>query len=109
MSNEWLQKLKPGDRVILNIVGFSAEIAVVTRVTPTTVQAAGRKFRKKDGYKTPRDEWSICRITPFTKTAANEIRLRDQRQRVHMLNATELTVEQCDAILAIAYPAEKKQ
>lgn len=109
MSNEWLQKLKPGDKVILDGHLRGKDVVEVTRVTPATVHAHGLKFRKKDGFSIPIDAWVTSFITPFTQKDADAIRLREQQQRVYQIDATKLTAEQCDAILAIAYPKEKDQ
>jgi hypothetical protein len=86
-DREWLDGLKPGDEVAVDVgagMGCRWHLVTVARRTPTLIVCAypgcrrdsEAKYRAEDGRATARDRWNRRRLEPLT----NEIRAAVQRE-----------------------------
>jgi len=103
---EWLAALRPGDLVILRSYA-TAEIASVTRTTPTQIIIGNirpRRFHRKGGAEIGHTgTW----LNPYSAGEAAQIRLQQTQsvlyatlQKITRRQVEALTLEQCQAIHA---------
>lgn len=81
-NEEWLQSLKPGDKVVVYGAYGSRHIKAVKRLTPTMiiVGADEEKYRKKDGEKCAGDPFGREYIGPIDDEVRESV-LRSRCER----------------------------
>ena len=92
MDMSWMDKLKPGDPVIVRSHGMQDSVAVVLRMTKTQIvtkhmRSFERKWRRKDGKEVggSRDPWNIVIIVEADQESLDKIKhaRRVERIRAH--------------------------
>ena len=82
--SDFLQKLQPGDLVIIEGIGFAFRdglIASVDRVTKTQVILdSGRRFRRADGREIGRRGWTSVWIEEATKEKIQQVKDAGERR-----------------------------
>ena len=113
-EREWLNSLKPGDKVAVVRgfdIGEGAWVRTVDRVTKTMIIVDGVKYRRLSGLEItsdPRGQWlesvyrSAHRIYQ-TKLRSAQSKVRDRVCSTHLKSTT---LDQCERILAILNESE---
>lgn len=104
MSDEWLKKLKVGDRVIV-CTSNSRRFATVSKTTPSgRIEAGGGKFNNR-GDSVPYERYHGSWLSEATPEAVAEIEIRVRRGNlesdVRCMNINDLTDSQLAHIVAI--------
>jgi len=105
MSNEWLEKLKAGDKVIYNRHYYNSRIIKVERITKTMVISGTNRFSKKDGHSVGYDCIDSSFISEATdKTIDKILEKKIQTALINTVSRIEfssLTTEKLKSILSI--------
>ena len=110
---EWLQNLKPGDRVIIDGRFANLTASEVERVTATKIITTGGRFRKLDGFSVGGSTWERSFLREPNQELLGQIELRRLRNRAsQMVDAIERnipkTIEGVQALIAALEPFVKK-
>jgi len=106
---DWLAGLKVGDEVVVRNYRMGGDyLESVAAATKTTVTLEnGTKFRRKDGEKTPRDQWynpDLIQPTPELRAKIALSGLRNRTiQRLHAANLNapaKWSAAKCEAVIA---------
>lgn len=116
MSN-WLDELKPGDRVFVDPCRVYASVTPdrVARVTKTQIVCeGGGKYRRDDGSSVGTERWNALRLKPFSDPQCRvEWARRKADLSLKKVKVSDLTEEQCRDLVAylakLQPPAETKQ
>lgn len=102
MDTQWLQNLKPGDKVIVS-GNHHESLDTVERVTATQiVLKAGRRYRKVDGWHVGGGSaFYSSNLMPVTREAVNRIRLRQLHVKVAQINWRDVPLETLGKVLAL--------
>ena len=85
MNNEWLQNLKPGDKVIRRSGGVGAVdyIETITRVTPTQIVIGNARYRKDTGREVGGyDRWHSIWLEEATPEATRKVEATFKRLKL---------------------------
>ncbi len=88
MNNEWLQNLKPGDKVISRSTALGAmdTIETVDRVTPSQVIVRGSKYWRKNGEIVGnKSSWNSHWIAEATPETIEKVEIAFKRLRLTRL------------------------
>lgn len=111
--SEWLQNLKPGDKVVVGVGnGSYSRIEAVDRVTATQIIIGGARYRKNNGYRVG-DGWNSGSLKEPTKAMLDEIELRSLRSKAssvldEIARNIPKTIKQVKALIAAVEPFRKK-
>lgn len=111
-TDNWLEKLKPGDKVIVSgCYGNPGSVVTVHRTTNTQIiikhrpDGADIKYRKNSGGIVGGDAWSRSLLERATKKAVNEIEDYQTRQKlrsiIHSTAFADLPTPDLQAIVDI--------
>lgn len=87
--NEWLEKLKASDTVIIR-GNYNDALAAVDRLTATQIVIGNRRFNISNGYERGSDGWRRCRLAQATTEAVEKIRRRRLVEKLSRLSQSEL-------------------
>ena len=91
MSNEWLENIKVGDKVIVSGSGFGSlnKIDTVERLTKTQIvlKNTHSKYRRSSGRSVGGDVWSMGFISEATREKI--LKIQEARYRLNLLNKIE--------------------
>jgi len=110
MRNDWLKKLKAGDKVAVASPSaiLSYSIYTVKRVTKTQIalNEIATKYRIDSGYRVGSSPWNFSSLIEATPELINDIRIKKHRSNmVYQFNNIDencLTIEQLEKIIKIA-------
>lgn len=100
--NEWLSKLKVGDKVILDHGRMNgSSIKTIDKITPTGILVIhGEKFNS-NGFPRPHDQWSTRMLREATVKAMNEVRQVNLANKMHTFKWSHVPLKDLRAIHAI--------
>lgn len=109
-TKEWLESLKPGDEVAVNGSHGNLSIRLVARLTKTQIILnTGNKFRRDSGYCVGGSAWGHSNITQVTEKVKHQIKIRNIKYKISMIDFNKLPVSKMVRILAIVNEAENGQ
>jgi hypothetical protein len=99
-EREWLDSLKPGDRVIIS-GRWQEALATVDRVTKTQilVKSGSMRFRKKDGGLVGADSYNNACIYSPTERRVHDIMHRKACEQIGKVQWKTLTLETLHKVL----------
>lgn len=89
MSENWMESLKPGDRVVMSRSQYGSVhkyLVTVESTTPTLVRTNGYEFYKKDGSRRGRHTTAhgpYVRILPVTPENKEDVRREEMRRAIN--------------------------
>ncbi|MCB1716567.1 MAG: hypothetical protein KDK05_15685 [Candidatus Competibacteraceae bacterium] len=110
MNYEWLSKLKPGDRVVIERGQYGRNdcyLDIVKRVTKTQIATINGRYKKRDGDSIPYLRYGTNKIKErCTEERAAELNEREKRkwlmanieQLIKLSRLERLSVEQIETI-----------
>lgn len=83
---EWLNTLKPGDKVIESSTGIGHldSVRTVSKVTATQIIVGSTKYRKSNGWKVGSSGWNSSYLREATPERVQEI--AEQRRQIQIAN-----------------------
>lgn len=104
MSENWLANLKVGDEVLIRNSASRGlgSIQKVERVTKTQIKVLGCAFNRETGRQCgTHNSYHWSTLYEVTSSVRNEIRLANLRKKVDQIDPSQLSAEQCAAIMEI--------
>ena len=100
-EQEWLDSLKPGDRVIIS-GRWQDGISTVDRLTKTQILLKnGSRYRKKDGGLVGADSYNSSQLYSPSEKRVNDIRHRKACEKIDKMAWKMLTLETLTKVLEL--------
>ncbi len=107
MGGEWLQALKPGDKVIIT-GGYGDQIGIVDKITPTgRIVVGGEVYNPQSGRSYSGGDWRRRYLIEAIPERVKKIRLAGMTAKLAHVQWFSLPAETIEAIYALVKQAEE--
>jgi hypothetical protein len=105
--SDWLEDLKPGDRVIVDSGFFGPTLRTVERVTATQILVGQSRYRRSSGSPVGGDPWARNYLREATPECVAQVRQRSLAERLAKTKWSEYPLERLEAVAALLKDAPK--
>jgi hypothetical protein len=106
-NTEWLESLKVGDEVAIDLPHHGYSIEKITNVTKTQICTKFSRYRKKDGRSIGSADWFARNIEPVTDRIRNMVARSSLAIKLKKQSFSALTLDQLQRIQEIINEVEK--